>query len=130
MENSEQRQVYQITDVQLILKIQKSAAYSFIKQVYKTGNPFHVVKIGASYRIPRTGFDRWVNGENTRGEPAVYDIRQLQNILGIKRTAAYNLVSKVYLAQAPFRILKIGSLYRIPQYSLDNWLNGKTECEK
>ncbi len=58
MENSEQRQVYQITDVQVILKIQKSAAYSFIKQVYKTGNPFHVVKIGASYRIPRTGFDR------------------------------------------------------------------------
>lgn len=123
MKSREQCLVYQTADVQAILKIQRSSAYSLIRQAYETGKPFHVIKIGTAYRIPRTGFNRWINGEDGRGEPAVYDIKQLQDILGVKRTAAYRLAEKAYLEQVPFRVLKVGSLYRIPQYSFDSWLN-------
>lgn len=123
MERSEQCQVYRISDIQAILKIQKSAACHFIKSVHEAGGPFRVVKIGAIYRIPRMGFHAWLNGGNTQGETAVYDMKQIQDILDIKRTAAYSLVAKVYESQEPFRILKIGSLYRIPCTGFDQWLN-------
>ncbi len=127
MEKNEQCQVYQISDIQMLLKIQKRAAYSFIKDVYEAGKPFCVVKIGSIYRIPRIGFDTWLNDGSIRERPAVYDLKQLQAILGIKRTAAYSLAAKAYKDQTPFRILKIGSLYRIPRTDFDKWLNGKSK---
>lgn len=122
-----QCQVYQISDIQTILNIQRTAAYAFIKTVYEAKEPFKVVKIGAAYRIPRMGFDTWLNEGPIQEKPAVYDIKQLQDILEIRRTAAYGLAARAYETQSPFRVLKIGSLYRIPRASFDKWLNGGKE---
>ena len=55
----------------------------------------------------------------------VYDINDIQKILGIKRTAAYSFIKKAYDEQKPFRVLKIGSVYRIPCTEFDHWLKGE-----
>jgi predicted DNA-binding transcriptional regulator AlpA len=56
-------QVYSIPDIQCLLSISRSAAYAYINKVYEMQEPFAVIKIGTSYRIPRAGFDRWLQGE-------------------------------------------------------------------
>lgn len=56
----------------------------------------------------------------------VYDMNDIQKILGIKRTAAYSFIKKAYTEQKPFRVLKIGSVYRIPRTEFDCWLKGET----
>ncbi len=52
---------------------------------------------------------------------------EIQNILGISRSAAYELIRETYKMQHPFKVLKIGNLYRVPKVPFDNWLNGETE---
>lgn len=47
--------VYTISEVQELLNIGKNTAYDFIKKA-----PFPVIKIGTTYRIPKDGFDRWL----------------------------------------------------------------------
>lgn len=54
----------------------------------------------------------------------LYDIEDIQEILGIGRTTAYDLVKKAYSAQEPFKVIKIGRLYRIPKKAFDDWMNG------
>lgn len=53
----------------------------------------------------------------------MYEIEDVQDMLGICRTNAYDLVKKAYKDQGPFRVIKIGRLYRIPKKSFDNWLD-------
>lgn len=57
-------------------------------------------------------------------EAKVYTISQLKDILGISRTKAYDYVLKVYKEQEPFRVIKIGSSYRIIKSSFDKWFDG------
>jgi hypothetical protein len=59
-------QVYSISDIQCLLSISRSAAYAYINKVYGMQEPFTVIKIGTSYRIPRAGFDRWLQGKNQK----------------------------------------------------------------
>lgn len=54
----------------------------------------------------------------------VYDMNDIQRLLSIKRTAAYSFIKKAYAEQKPFRVLKIGSVYRIPCAEFDRWLKG------
>ena len=56
-------------------------------------------------------------------EKRMYEIEDVQNMLGICRTNAYELVKKAYKNQGPFRVIKVGRLYRIPKKSFDNWLD-------
>ena len=42
-----------------LLNVGRNSAYNYIKEVYKTQNPFKVIKIGRVYRIPKTSFDEW-----------------------------------------------------------------------
>ncbi len=57
------QQVYLATDIQRMLGIGKSKAYTFLEEVYKQKNPpFKVVKIGKLFRVPKRGFDEWLNG--------------------------------------------------------------------
>lgn len=56
-------------------------------------------------------------------EKKMYEIEDVQDMLGICRTNAYDLVKKAYKNQGPFRVIKIGRLYRIPKKSFDNWLD-------
>ena len=44
----------------------------------------------------------------------VYDAEDIQKLLGIGRTKAYEFLDEVYKKQEPFRVIKIGKVYRIP----------------
>ena len=57
------QQVYLVGDIQRMLGIGKSKAYTFLEDVYKQKNPpFRVLKIGKLFRVPKKGFDEWLNG--------------------------------------------------------------------
>lgn len=60
-----------------------------------------------------------MNTENKK----VYSISDIQKLLGLGRTKTYNFLEEVYKNQEPFRVIKIGKLYRIPKDSFDRWLN-------
>ena len=55
----------------------------------------------------------------------VYSAEDIQVMLGVKRSAAYNFLTKVYKDGAPFLVNKIGTMYRVPKESFDAWLCGK-----
>lgn len=63
MDNSSIKKVYEVEDVQKILGISRTSVYEFIKETYKNQKPFKVLKIGNLYRIPKSSFDKWINGE-------------------------------------------------------------------
>lgn len=50
--------VYTVDEIRIMLGISKNSAYSFIKN----NPPFEVLRIGDSYRILKTSFDKWING--------------------------------------------------------------------
>lgn len=43
-----------------LLGIGRSAAYEYIKKVEEQKEPFRVIKVGKSYRIPKESFDKWL----------------------------------------------------------------------
>ena len=51
-------------------------------------------------------------------EKRTYTVDEIQDILGISRTSAYNLVKKNY-----FRCVRIGGTIRISKKSFDEWLD-------
>ncbi|WP_337928297.1 DNA-binding protein [Anaerotignum lactatifermentans] len=52
---------------------------------------------------------------NDTSEKMVYDASDIQRILGIGRSMTYVFLEKVYEDQAPFKVIKIGKLYRVPK---------------
>ena len=38
----------------------------------------------------------------------------------------YELVKEAYKTQQPFKVIKLGKLYRIPKKPFDDWLEGNT----
>ncbi len=57
------QQVYLAVDIQRMLGIGKSKAYTFLEDVYKQKDPpFKVLKIGKLFRVPKRGFNEWLNG--------------------------------------------------------------------
>ena len=58
-------------------------------------------------------------------EKKVYDAEDIQKLLGIGRSKAYTFLDEVYENQKPFRVVKIGRLYRVPKEAFDTWLNGE-----
>ena len=57
-------------------------------------------------------------------ERQVYLAQDIQQLLGIGRSKCYTYLEEVYQKQEPFRVIKIGKLFRVPKQSFDNWLNG------
>lgn len=55
----------------------------------------------------------------------VYSAEDIQVILGMKRSAAYNFLTKVYKEGKPFLVHKIGAMYRVPKEDFDAWLSGE-----
>lgn len=55
----------------------------------------------------------------------VYSAEDIQQLLGVGRSKVYEYLEKVYKDQEPFRVLKIGRIYRIPKDSFDRWINGE-----
>ena len=60
-------------------------------------------------------------------EKKVYKVEDVQNLLGLGRSKAYEFIENVYYDRKPFRVLKIGRSYRMPCNSFDKWLNGDEE---
>ena len=56
--------------------------------------------------------------ESTQYDKRTYTVDEIQDILGISRTSAYNLVKKNY-----FRFVRIGGTIRISKKSFDEWLD-------
>ena len=50
----------------------------------------------------------------------VSKVEEIAKILGIGRTAAYELMKN-----PPFRVLRVGGTILIPKMSFDRWLNGE-----
>ena len=57
-------------------------------------------------------------------ERKVYDAEDIQQMLGIGKSRTYLFLDEVYRNKKPFRVIKVGKLYRVPVQSFDDWLNG------
>lgn len=62
--------------------------------------------------------------KSTKKETMVYDVSEVQELLGLGRTTVYVFIREVYENQKPFRVIKIGSNYKIPKDPFDNWIQG------
>ena len=51
-------ETYKVSEIQTMLGISRTAVYNWIKKP-----PFNIIKIGKSIRIPKTLFDKWLEGE-------------------------------------------------------------------
>lgn len=51
-------------------------------------------------------------------EKRVYTVDEVQDILGVSKTSAYNLVKS-----GVFRFVKVGGQYRVSKKSFDTWLD-------
>lgn len=56
-------QVYTVQEMQEMLNISRESAYRFAGEVYQKQEPFVILKIGKSFRIPKDSFDRWMKGQ-------------------------------------------------------------------
>ena len=61
IENTDEKRVYDMKEIQRILGISKTSAYALIKQA-----PFRVVHIGNAIRISKADFDRWLDDSEQR----------------------------------------------------------------
>lgn len=62
--------------------------------------------------------------ESKSGNNRCYTVKDLQEILGISRTAVYELLN-----QKVFRSFIIARKYRIPRKSFEAWMEGTDEAE-
>ena len=54
----------------------------------------------------------------------VYSIEDIQQMLGIGRSKIYSFIEEVNKKQEPFKVIRIGRIYRIPKGPFDKWING------
>ena len=55
---------------------------------------------------------------------ATYTAEEIMGMLQLKRTSAYEWLREIAKTGKPFRVLKIGKLYRVPRKDFDDWFNG------
>lgn len=58
-------------------------------------------------------------------ETMVYLASDIQKALGLGRSKTYLFLDEVYRQQKnpPFRVIKVGKLFRVPKKSFDDWIN-------
>lgn len=56
-------------------------------------------------------------------ESKVYLASDIQKALALGRSKTYEFLDEVYQKQEPFRVIKVGKLFRVPQKSFDDWIN-------
>lgn len=61
---------------------------------------------------------------NQKYDKKVYSVQDIQGILGIGRTTAYEFIRNTYENSKPFKVIKIGDTYKIPKDSFDKWIAG------
>lgn len=52
----------------------------------------------------------------------VYTTRDIMELLDISKNKTNEIVKRAYENKGPFRVIKVGSDYRIPKKSFDEWL--------
>ncbi|MCD8120873.1 MAG: helix-turn-helix domain-containing protein [Clostridiales bacterium] len=57
-----EKKVYDAEDIQKLLGIGRSKAYSLLEETYEKQEPFRVIKIGKLLRVPKQSFDHWLDG--------------------------------------------------------------------
>ena len=60
--------------------------------------------------------------ENNDELERVYFPKDIQQFLGLKKSKLYDYLDEVHASKEPFKVIKIGRLYRIPKVEFDNWL--------
>ena len=55
----------------------------------------------------------------------VYTADEIQEILGLGRSMTYIFLDRVFTENGPFKVIKVGKLYRIPKKSFDEWLDNQ-----
>lgn len=56
-------------------------------------------------------------------EVQVYYPAEIKTILGISKSRVYTFLAEVYKQKdPPFKVIKIGKLFRVPKRSFDEWL--------
>lgn len=69
------------------------------------------------------------NDNNLGTTQQVYLAADIQKMLGIGKSKSYTFLEEIYHQKnPPFRVLKIGKLYRVPKQSFDTWLNASASC--
>ncbi len=51
-----------------------------------------------------------------------YNITDIQKILGVGRSRAYEYIREVEKNGEPFKVIRIGSVYKIPVLSFNKWI--------
>ena len=44
-----------------------------------------------------------------------YDVVDIQEMLGLGRSTTYNWIHAIFKVQQPFKVVKVGKLYKIPK---------------
>lgn len=65
--------------------------------------------------------------DNILNEKTFYNAKDIQKILGVGRTRVYDYLKEVYDNGQPFKVIKIGTIYKIPVLSFNNWINRLSE---
>lgn len=60
-------------------------------------------------------------------EPEVYTVEDIRRILGLGRSKTYEMIERVHKEKGPFRVIKIGRVYRVPKESFNRWITGNGE---
>lgn len=60
----------------------------------------------------------------------VYEATEIQRMLNVSKTSVYKFLADVYEKQSPFRVIKIGTLYRVPKQDFDVWLYGGGDSDE
>ena len=56
-------------------------------------------------------------------EVKFYTAMDVQKILNISKSKVYNFLEITYITKQPFKVIKIGRMYRVNKESFDEWLN-------
>lgn len=56
-------------------------------------------------------------------ETKVYLASDVQRALSLGRSKTYQFLEEAYKKQEPFRVIKVGKLFRIQQKSFVEWIN-------
>lgn len=51
-----------------------------------------------------------------------YDVVDIQKMLGLGRSTTYTWIQAIFKVQQPFKVVKVGKLYKIPKKSFDTWI--------
>lgn len=60
-------------------------------------------------------------------EKSFYNVKDIQKILGIGRNSAYDFLQDAHKTGQPFKVIKIGTIYKIPILSFNNWMQKLSE---